>query len=625
MNPLSNASATERLLFKPLALAIAIGFIAGCASAPPAPPANVARGDFSAAQTYATGLIERAIVKDQVQGISIALVDDQRVVWSRGFGYADAEAKQPATADTLYRVGSISKLFTDTAAMQLAESAQLSLDEPVQRRLIGFAPRSWHESSADITPRMLMTHHSGLPRDVAKSFQSLKPPRFTDLTDHFDSYLAYAPGQLLSYSNIGLTVLGSLVERVSGRPFEEQERLAVLEPLGMSHSAFSAAASPSSEMAKSYKGREALPAVPLRDVPAGGLNSSVNDLSRFMEMIFANGQSGGRQVLKPESVREMLRPQNSDVKLDFDNRIGLGWFLESPDKARIKGGGWAATHSGAIDGYRSHMIILPEHKLGVVVLSNTSTAEEATQIIARQVLKVALQAKTGIRQPDAERPESDEPGGNSSFVGKDLEPDVVAQWVGNYTTPLGYVRIYSTDGKSLQIDALGHTAQLRAREDGRFGLSYKLLGILPVNLGRLGAIALSRQTLDGREILVAQEGARAALAGERIPATAMQSELRRFVEQHLGSYEVIDAGEGKVEITSVRFLEDKGMLIAEVGVADGKQTLRVVLKPVSGTQAIALGPLADRGEMVEALPDKNGQIEVQAVGLTFRKIGSTAH
>ena len=286
--------------------------------------------------------------------------------------------------------------------------------------------------------------------------------------------------------------------------------------------------------------------------------------------------------------------------------------------ARIKGGGWAATHGGAIDGYRSNMIILPEHKLGVVVLSNSSTGEEPTQIIARQVLKVALEAKTGIRQPDVNAAES-------NFVDEPIESSVVAQWVGNYTTLLGYVRISSKDGKSLQVDALGHTAQLRERGDGRFGLSYKLLGLLPVNLGSLGTIGLSRRTLEGREVLVAHEGPREALAGERIATTAIDPDLRQFVDRHLGKYEVTNSGDGKVEITSVQFLEDNGVFIAEVGVADEKQTLRVVLKPISGTQAIALGPLGDRGEMVEALPNKNGQIEVQALGLTFRKVGLPAN
>ena len=253
MSLLSTTFERRSFHFQPIAFALFVGVLAGCASAPPVAPANVVRGDFAAVRSHATELIERAIAREKVQGMSIALVDDQQVVWSQGFGHADAEAKKPATADTLYRVGSISKLFTDTAAIQLVESGKLNLDAPVQKLLPGFAPRSWDGSSVDITPRMLMTHHSGLQRDVAKSFQSETPPRFSELTDHFDGYLVYQPGQMLSYSNIGLTVLGRVVERVGGRPFEEQERHAVLDPLGMSHSAFDAARSSSSEMAKSYK------------------------------------------------------------------------------------------------------------------------------------------------------------------------------------------------------------------------------------------------------------------------------------------------------------------------------------------------------------------------------------
>jgi len=625
MSLLSTTFASRSFHLQPLAFAVIAGVLAGCSSAPPVAPASIAHGDFPAVRSYATELIERTLAKETVQGISVALVDDQRVIWSQGFGYADAEAKKPATADTLYRVASISKLFTDTAAMQLVESGKLNLDAPVQNLLPGFAPRAWDGSSVYITPRMLMTHHSGLQRDVARSFQSTTPPRFSEITDHFDHYLPYQPGQMLSYSNIGLTVLGRVIERVGGRPFEELERYAVLDPLGMSHSAFDAAVSPSSEMAKSYKGDEALPAIPLRDIPAGGLNSSANDLSRFMEMIFANGQSGGHQVLAPESVSEMLRPQNADVKIDFDTRIGLGWFLQSPDKAWIKGGGWVASHGGAIDGYRSSMIMLPEHKLGVVVLSNSSTADGPTRLIATEILKVALEAKTGIRQPDARTHQSNEADRKSAFVDRSLEPNDIAKWVGNYTTLMGHVRIHSKDGKSLQLSAMGRTLELREREDGCFGLSYKLMGLFPMNLGTLGNVGFSRRTVDGRDILVARQGSAEALAGERLPDNAMRADLRRFVEQYIGNYEVIDSGDGKLEVSSVRLFEDNGVFIAEVRVTDQKQTLRLVLKPISSTQALALGPLSDRGEMIEAVPNRNGHVEVQAVGLTFRKVGQPSN
>jgi len=624
MSPVSNAFTRNHFHLPFIALTVFLGVGAGCASAPPVAPTDIVRGDFSAARRHGTELIERAIAREKVQGISVALVDDQRVVWSQGFGYADAEAKKPATADTLYRVGSISKLFTDAVAMQLVESGKLNLDAPVQNVLPGFAPKSWDGTHVGITPRMLMTHHSGLQRDVAKSFQSERPPRFSEITDHFDSYLVYQPGQMLSYSNIGLSVLGSVVEKISGRPFEEQEQRALLDPLGMSNSSFDAAASPSPDMAKSYQGNKILPSIPLRDVPAGGLNSSVNDLSRFMAMVFANGQSGGHEVLTQASVSEMLRAQNEGVKIDLDTRVGLGWFLQSPDKARIRGGGWVAMHGGAIDGYRSNMTVLPEHKLGIVVLSNSSTAGESLQHIATQVLQVALEAKTGIRPPDAKAAGSDEAAGGPHFVGKPIKPDVIAQWVGDYTTRIGHVRIDSKDGKSLQAHALGHTFGLRERDDGRFGLSYKLMGLLPVNLGSLGTLGLSRRTLEGRDVLVIHEGPEEVLAGERLPAIEMSADLRQGFQQYIGKYEVANPGDGKVEVTGVRFLEDKGVFIAEVDVADDKKTLRIVLKPISPTRMMALGPLSDRGDMVEALPNQNGHIEVQAAGLTFRKVGQAS-
>ncbi len=616
----------QNLRFRRLAAACAaaamvgaVCLLAACASQPPEPPRQIARGDYAAVQSFGSSLIARAMEHNKIPGLSIALVDDQRVVWSQGFGFADVAAHRPATADTLYRVGSLSKLFTDTAALQLVDNGKLGLDEPVQARLPGFSPRALHRTgTTDITPRMLMTHHAGLQRDVLKSFQTESPQRFTELAAGYDNYLAYQPGQIQSYSNIGLTVLGSLVERVSGVPFEQQLTQAVLEPLGMMHSAFDVAASKVPEMSKSYNGRDDLPSVALRDVPAGGLNSSVNDMSRFMEMVFAGGQSHGHQILKPETVAAMLQPQNVAVTLDFDTQIGLGWFLQSPDKASIAGAGVIAAHNGALDGYRSYMGLLPEHKLGVVVLTNSVTGTEPSQEIAEAVLRLALQAKTGIHGSDGADPQRQ---AATAFVDKPLAPAVIQQWVGDYTTLMGYVHIYSTDGKTLQADALGHTLAVREHADGSMGLGYKVLGLVPIDLGRLGSMALMRRTVDGRELLVARNGLREALAGERVQATGLDASTRRFVDQHLGRYEVLETGGDKMEVTSIRLLEENGLLIAELGSAHDKQTLRTVLKPVGHGLAMALGVLTDQGEVVEALPVEQGHVDVRALGLTFRKLG----
>jgi hypothetical protein len=475
---------------------------------------------------------------------------------------------------------------------------------------------------------MLMTHHSGLPRDVQKSFQSPRPPRFTNEAENFDGYLAYRPGQTFSYSNVGLSVLGSMVEKASNTRFEDYMHSSVLMPLGMHHSAFDVAASQDANMAKGYSGDTELVPVPMRDVPAGGLNSSANDLSRFLMMVFAQGQANGQRVLRADSVSEMLRPQNTDVPLDFDTRMGLGWFLQSSATARVTGGGWNASHDGAIDGYRSTLMALPEHKLGVVVLSNSSSGAGVVRTIAAQALKVALEAKTGIRQPSSGDSESGESIAKPSFVGKPIASDQLASWSGNYSTRMGPVRIHTADNKTLRIDSQGFSGELLERDDGRFGLRYKLLGFLPTPLGSLGALDFSRRTVEGRELITVREFGRDSLFGEKLPAAALTTTLapalRKFVDTYGGSYTPVDSGDDKVEFSAVRLFEDHSVLMAEVQFTGRPQVRRMALRPISSTQALVLGSLADGGDLIQGISKDDGLVELQAMGLRFRKVASAA-
>ncbi len=596
--------------------------LVSCASHGPEAPRNIQNGDFISVERFAAALSEQAITGKMVNGLSIALVNDQRIVFARGFGYADTEAKVLASADTLYRVGSISKLLTDVAAMQLVESGKLDLDYPIQKILPGFTPRSWDHSTTDITPRMLMSHHSGLQRDVLKSAQSSRPPRFTEIVEKYNNYLSYQPGQFFAYSNVGLSVLGAVVEHLSTTRFEDYLQHSVLDPLGMEHSSFDVASSNSSYMAKSYSGSTAMPSTPLRDVPAGGLNSNVNDLSRFLSMVFADGMSNGKRVLGPESIVEMFRQQNQNVILDLDTPMGLGWFLQNPESAQIKGGGWVASHQGALDGFRSVLMVLPQQKLGVVVLSNSASGARISQSIASQVLKVALEAKTGTQQPERNDTDFKATTTTSQFINEPITAEKIQRWVGDYTTKFGHIRIVSKDGVSLQISALGYVAALQEREDGQFGLSYKLLGILPTSLGPLGDIGFTRRILDGREVIVANDRGRVTLVGERLTSKNIDSEIRQFVDTYSGMYEVVPNGDEKLEVRGAHLFEDKGIFIAEIHIAGQPKPQRLVLRPVGSGMAIALGSLADRGDaVIRSISSDDGKMEVQALGLRFRKVG----
>lgn len=585
---------------------LSIVVLAGCTTAPPR-PIDIAYGDFASAQEYVKKLIRHDMDKNAVAGLSIAVVDDQQIVWAEGFGYADREREIPATAETLYRAGSITKLLTATAAMQLAEQGRLDIDRPLTDYLPNFTIRSRFPGAAPITPRQLMTHHAGLPRDRAKGFMNPDPRPFDLLTEDIrDDDLAYPPGQLFYYSNLGVTLLGSAIQRVSGRPYAEHMRQSVLAPLGMVNSSFDTGLSPSPLMARGYRGKDAATEPPLRDVPAGGLNTNVIDLSRFISMIFAGGSSGNHRLLQPQSVAEMLRPQSADAPLDLNFHIGLGWMLSNLGASPIENAGPVAHHSGATAFFRSRLYILPEHKLGVVVLANSSTAGQIVDHVATEALVLALEAKTGIRQPARDKPR---------FRDERLPAATVEDFIGTYTTLAGFARLYA-NGNSLRADAAGHTFNLVPRSDGLLGLDYRLLGIVRLDLGSLGKLGFSRKRVGGHDLLIARIGSQEMAVGERIERPANLGAWRH----RLGDYQVDNLGQDHEFVKHIRLTEEGGFLLVEMAMAGPpEQTLYFPLMPLSDGEALFLSGLATGGETVRRVV-VDGEERLAISGYLLRRV-----
>jgi len=165
-------------------------------------------------------VIEQAMHKNGVTGLSLSLVDDQQVVWAQGFGYADEANNIPATPETVYRVGSISELFTATAAMQLAEQGKIDIDRPLQTYLPEFSVKRRFTDPKPITLRHLMSHHAGLPTNVLKGMWSTTPAPFTTIVDVLQNeYTSYPPNVVWSFSNLGVTLVGHVIEKISGEAF----------------------------------------------------------------------------------------------------------------------------------------------------------------------------------------------------------------------------------------------------------------------------------------------------------------------------------------------------------------------------------------------------------------------
>jgi CubicO group peptidase (beta-lactamase class C family) len=572
-----------------------VAVLSACAPAP-VKPERMARGDYAYVKEYVSWLIAGEMKQHKVTGLSIALVDDQRVVWAQGFGYADKQRNIPADPDTVYRLGSISKLFTAMAAMQLAEQGRMDIDRPLADYLPGFSIRSSFAPLAAITPRNIMTHHSGLPVDYLKGMWSRKPVPFADLKKQIrDQYVASPPGQVFAYSNIGMTLLGDAVSQVGGEEFSAYVNRQLFVPLGMSRSSFTARAE-APGLSKAYRnGQEEAEEFGLRDVPAGGLNLSVLDMSRFMAMLFDGGRADGRRIVAADTIAEMWRPQNEGVPLDLNFRVGLAWMLGGLGGMDIQGGGPVAHHAGGTVNFNSQLIVLPRHKLGVVVLSNTGGSSVVVNRIATEAIKAALEAKTGIRQP----PEDEAIGGAS-----ELPAETLQSYVGTYATLVGPVKV-SYEGGRLQARGGNVSFRLVPGADGRLRLQYRLLGLMAIDIGDLGRVGISREQIAGHDVLVGHTHDQEMLVGERLSPTPLPAPLAAY----LGEYEAVNFPPDEMYIIKgLRLAFEDGILIAEVAQAPAFATVsRFALQPVADDVATVAGLGRQGGETVRFATAADGR------------------
>ncbi len=335
-------------------------------------------------------IAERVANHDQ-PGLSIGIVYDRELIWAKGYGFADLERKTPATTATIYRIGSISKVFTAIAVMQLRDADLLRLDDPVSEYLPWFQVQNSFPNARTITIRDLLTHTSGLPFDApGVNWNEYSGPSLEEIIASFPDVEAIFPaGEHTYYSNFGFWVAGQIVTAVSGEPFAEYADTHVLAPLGME--ATDLAPEPSTVgLAVGYGARS-----PGNErkvwaftdtgfyTPAGDGASSVEDMVRLVSLFMIEGESGTSRVLQQSTLREMLRRINDQV-----------WIGHSGD-----GGGFVASFG-----------VAPANKFGVIVLTNSDDGEaweyrdQAFQVVGPGVREaIETPGSTAVERPQWER------------------------------------------------------------------------------------------------------------------------------------------------------------------------------------------------------------------------------
>lgn len=357
------------------------------------PPAAGYEGVASALER----LIEHEIDDKDLPAVSIALVDDQRIVWARGFGHANPADGTAATAETVHRVGSVSKLFTDIGIMQLVERDEIDLDAPVTRYVPAFSPRN--PFGNEITLRQLMSHRSGLQREpgVGNYFEDTEPSLAATVGSLNDRELVYAPETRTKYSNAGIAVVGYVLESLKGEPFARYLHRTVLTPLGLATSAFEPTPDVRRGLATSYMwtwdGRRfEAPGFQLGMAPAGSMYASVLDLGRFMSALFAGGEGTSGRVLRPETIERMWTPQYAAE--GQRTGFGIGFAIGELGGRRRIG------HGGAIYGFATDLAALPDEKLGAAVVITLDISNAVAERISSAALELMLAAKQDSPLPE---------------------------------------------------------------------------------------------------------------------------------------------------------------------------------------------------------------------------------
>jgi CubicO group peptidase (beta-lactamase class C family) len=336
-------------------------------------------------ETFLDRFIPQQLETQHIPGATVAVVKDEKVLLTKGYGFANLEKKTPVIAEkTLFRTGSVAKLFTWTAIMQLVEQGKLDLNADINTYLEGFKiPATFPQP---ITLKHLLTHTAGFEDRIIGTVRQ----RAEDL-EPLTSFVAkriparvYPPGTITAYSNYGATLAGYIVERTSGMPYERYIEKNLFGPLQMTRTDFAQPPKKfATDMANGYAysngqfQRGAFEVMQI--VPAGSLSATASDMAHFVMAQLQGGEFEGKRILQPATLKEMQRQQFSN-----DPRVSgmaYGFYLAKVRGHRV------LMHHGETNFFRTLLALLPDQKFGLYVAYNAAGGSSASDALLGAMLE----------------------------------------------------------------------------------------------------------------------------------------------------------------------------------------------------------------------------------------------
>jgi CubicO group peptidase (beta-lactamase class C family) len=542
----------------------------------------------------------------KVTGLSYALVDEKGIILSEGLGYADMVQNVPVTDETLFQIGSITKLFTGLAVMKLAADKGIDLDAPYRKYVPELSMKSHYKNIKLFTLKNLLTHHSGVPSDWYLNTRPIWPGQPLDLErvikELNQDFLAFPPDYVTSYSNLGYILLGYFIQKVSGISYEEYVKRNILIPLGMNQSTFGLEEIAGTGLSKAYSRHKEVNCY-RPPAPAGGLLASVKELGIFIQILLNHGMVRKKEVINPEQLEFMFSAQNQNVLLDAKCKVKTGiscWIIQDRNR------GTEILHDGGTTFFFSRLILLPEHKLGVIVLSNSfgarRTVDQAGLFALKRAFELKSNSSTAATQPEDEYSDRRE----------DLEH--IKDFAGHYNTMYGLTEVKYNNGKPVM--KIGNNPKLRllVRKSGGFTPQLKLFGLITVNHPQITGLTFYFEKVDGHSLIISNLDNFDSLFGTKLtPYSIPQIWLNR-----LGDYEIENLANDQFVPILKPSLKKVGNYLVFSVTNEYRVRQSFALTPVSDREAVIFGFGRMMNETLRIV-NRSGEDKIIFKGLTLHK------
>lgn len=543
------------------------------------------------------GFISERMARDRLVGVSGALVEGGRLTYAEGFGMADRDGGIAMSSRSIVGIGSVTKTFTALAIMQLQSRGSVDIDSPITRYVPELRIGTRGADLRQVTVRAVLNHTSGLPSDVFKNTE-LENARYTDVVDLLnDTELAAWPQTIGLYSNIGYSLLGIVVRNASGEEYPDYVKKHILAPLDMRHSGFVSDPSLPTRSRLYYPDGRTTPPFELRDQPAGGLYSNVEDLANYAIALMDAWHGKSTSLIAAASVRRMFNPSNEDILVET-NRKGLGWFMFRNASA------FAMYHAGSTGFANASLLLFPQSRSAAIMLANTVGGDRLVGEYAFDKLE-----GHGLNVADI-KPALPLPAIEVGATPVALPADALQRYVGDYARKRDYITVTREDQDLLLVDD-GEMQRLKSLSDGSF-LASPMTAAAPESAA--DKVRYRFADAGPYHVMFRIEQGRAQQQGYRVPDSAAA------VPWH--------AREGRYELFGYQIPGNERIMAAEIDKVDGRLP-RLQLVYNTGKYAYplifsdpyhaltgGLGP-ETTGETVRFSED--GGLLVYS-GLTFRKV-----